>query len=62
VNREHVRRWWRDSANPAVAACVASPDVRNSASIRAFEKAGFRPVRESLDEGHVGLLMRKECP
>jgi RimJ/RimL family protein N-acetyltransferase len=28
-------------ANPSTIACVAGPDVRNHASIRAFEKAGF---------------------
>ena len=44
-------------ADPAVSSCVASPDVENAASIRAFEKAGFRPVREILDEGRPGLLM-----
>lgn len=47
-------------ADQAVTACVASPDVRNHPSIRAFEKAGFTPVREILDEGEIGLLMRKE--
>jgi aminoglycoside 6'-N-acetyltransferase len=47
-------------ASPAVTACVASLDVRNHPSRRAFEKAGFSPVREILDEGHVELLMRKE--
>ena len=28
-------------AKPATKACIADPDVRNEASIRAFEKAGF---------------------
>jgi RimJ/RimL family protein N-acetyltransferase len=28
-------------ANPATIACVAGPDIRNRASVRAFEKAGF---------------------
>src|SRR5690349_6447875 len=46
-------------ANPAVTACVASLDVRNYPSRRAFEKAGFSPVREILDEGQVEQLMRK---
>ncbi len=32
-------------------ACVADPDVRNVASIRAFEKAGFRAVGEFVDPG-----------
>jgi RimJ/RimL family protein N-acetyltransferase len=31
-------------ANPEATACVADPDVRNLASIRAFEKAGFLPL------------------
>jgi lysine N-acyltransferase len=47
-------------ADPVVTSCVASPDVDNAASIRAFEKAGFAPVREILDEGRPGLLMRIE--
>jgi len=39
-----LRTFLRDVvfADPAVAACVAGPDVRNQTSIRAFEKAGFR--------------------
>jgi aminoglycoside 6'-N-acetyltransferase len=32
-------------ARPGVTACIAGPDVRNAASIRAFEKAGFRRWR-----------------
>ena len=47
-------------ASPAVTACVASLNVRNHQSRRAFDKAGFSPVREILDEGHLELLMRKE--
>jgi aminoglycoside 6'-N-acetyltransferase len=32
---------------------VAGPDARNARSIRTFEKAGFRPVRDALvDHGH----------
>jgi RimJ/RimL family protein N-acetyltransferase len=45
-------------ADPAVTACVAGVDVDNAASLRAFEKAGFRPVREIIDEGRPELLMR----
>ena len=44
-------------ADPAVSSCVASPHAENAASIRAFEKAGFRPVREIIEEGGPGLLM-----
>jgi RimJ/RimL family protein N-acetyltransferase len=33
-------------ASPATTGCIAGPDVRNAASIRAFEKAGFHFVKE----------------
>ena len=36
-------------APPSTHACLADPDSRNRASIRAFEKAGFRSVREFHD-------------
>jgi RimJ/RimL family protein N-acetyltransferase len=36
-------------ANAATSHCVADPDVENIASVRAFEKAGFRVVREFVD-------------
>jgi RimJ/RimL family protein N-acetyltransferase len=41
-------------------ACVADPDVRNQASIRAFEKAGFCTVREFFDpgDGQTHCLLR----
>jgi RimJ/RimL family protein N-acetyltransferase len=42
-------------------ACVADPDAENRASIRAFEKAGFRVVREFVDptdDGRLHTLMR----
>jgi RimJ/RimL family protein N-acetyltransferase len=41
-------------------ACVADPDVRNHASIRAFEKAGFWRVRDFNDpeDGEMHALMR----
>ncbi|MFN2467694.1 MAG: GNAT family N-acetyltransferase [Gaiellaceae bacterium] len=47
-------------ARPGTAACVADPDVRNLASIRAFEKAGFQVVREFLDprDGQTHALVR----
>jgi RimJ/RimL family protein N-acetyltransferase len=48
----------RTVVDPAVTACVASPEVANDRSIRAFEKAGF--VRERVIPGEWGpeLLMR----
>src|SRR4051794_27708733 len=36
-------------ARAATTACVADPDVGNTASLRAFEKAGFRVVGEVVD-------------
>ena len=40
--------------------CVADPDMRNLASIRAFEKAGFLRVRDFRDpeDGELHALMR----
>lgn len=47
-------------ARLATVACIADPDVRNTPSIRAFEKAGFRVVGEFFDqsEGGAHALMR----
>jgi RimJ/RimL family protein N-acetyltransferase len=51
-------------ANPRTVACVAGPDVRNHASIRAFEKAGF--VRAGIvqvpGEDAPEQLLRLERP
>jgi RimJ/RimL family protein N-acetyltransferase len=51
-------------ARPETVACTADPNVRNTASVRAFEKAGFRRVREfhdpEDDEPHV--LVRRDRP
>jgi aminoglycoside 6'-N-acetyltransferase len=47
-------------ARPATTACVAGPELRNTASVRAFEKAGFRVVREFLEDGQLHALVRRE--
>jgi RimJ/RimL family protein N-acetyltransferase len=47
-------------ASPATIGCVAGPDVRNVASIRAFEKAGFRAVKEFVEDGEPHTLLRRE--
>jgi RimJ/RimL family protein N-acetyltransferase len=49
-------------ARPKTVACTADPDVRNAASIRAFEKAGFHKVRELVDpqDDEVHALMRRD--
>jgi RimJ/RimL family protein N-acetyltransferase len=36
-------------AAPTTTACVADVDVDNAASLRAFAKAGFRPVGEIVE-------------
>jgi RimJ/RimL family protein N-acetyltransferase len=36
-------------SDPGIHACIADPDAENGASLRAFEKAGFRVVREFVD-------------
>jgi aminoglycoside 6'-N-acetyltransferase len=41
-----------------VPACVASVDEENPRSWRAFEKAGFRHVRDIEEEGRPHRLMR----
>jgi aminoglycoside 6'-N-acetyltransferase len=59
---EVLRRFVRDVvfAEPATIACIADPDIRNTASIRAFEKAGFRRVGEFHDpgDGQLHALVR----
>ena len=49
-------------ASSATTGCVADPDVRNVASIRAFEKAGFRVVKEFVDpeDGERHALVRRD--
>jgi RimJ/RimL family protein N-acetyltransferase len=48
-------------AVPSTKACVTDPDSENRASIRAFEKAGFRVVRQLVDpsdDSRLHTLMR----
>jgi RimJ/RimL family protein N-acetyltransferase len=40
-------------ADDDVARCVAGPEVGNARSIRAFEKAGFRAVRDAVVAGEA---------
>ena len=48
---EALRRFVSDIvfSDPEIHACVADPDAENIASLRAFEKAGFRVVRRFVD-------------
>ena len=48
-------------ARPETTAVVADPEATNAASVRAFEKAGFRAVREFVEEpgdGQTHVLVR----
>jgi RimJ/RimL family protein N-acetyltransferase len=62
LGSEVLRAFVRDIvfAEPATSACIADPDVRNAASLRAFEKAGFRRVGEFLDpeDGELHAIVR----
>ena len=62
LGTEVLRAFVRDVvfAEPATIACIADPDVRNAASLRAFEKAGFRRVGEFLDpeDGQLHAVVR----
>ena len=62
LGTEVLRRFVRDVvfARPETSACVAGPDARNAASLRAFEKAGFRRVRDFLEDGRLHALVRRE--
>ena len=59
---EMVRQFLRDVAFPfhRIDVCVIGPSVHNLAAIRAYEKAGFRALREVHvpDEPDPELLMR----
>jgi RimJ/RimL family protein N-acetyltransferase len=48
---EALRRFLVDVvfSDPEIHACIADPDAENVASLRAFEKAGFRVVRQFVD-------------
>ncbi len=59
-----IRAFVRDVvfATPGTTACVADPETANTASVRAFENAGFRRIKEFVDpeEGTTSALMRRE--
>ena len=49
-------------ARPETAACIADPGVANIASVRAFEKAGFRVERTFVDpsNGQTRAVVRRD--
>jgi RimJ/RimL family protein N-acetyltransferase len=62
LGSEVLRAFVRDVvfAESGTTACIADPDVRNAASIRAFEKADFRRAGEFFDpnDGQRHALVR----
>jgi RimJ/RimL family protein N-acetyltransferase len=51
LGSQALHRFVRDIvfSDPEIHACIADPDAENLASLRAFEKAGFRVVRRFVD-------------
>jgi RimJ/RimL family protein N-acetyltransferase len=47
-------------AEPTTIACIAGPQAENAASVRAFEKAGFRAVRDFVEDGEPHTLVRRD--
>lgn len=66
LGTEILRSFVRDVvfADPRIVACVADPETGNTASLRAFAKAGFRRIREFDDPGGGtrNVLVRLDRP
>ena len=62
LGSEMIRRFVEEVvfARSATTSCVAGPEVRNVASVRAFEKAGFHVVREFIEDGERHALVRRD--
>jgi RimJ/RimL family protein N-acetyltransferase len=62
LGTEIIRRFVEEIvfASPATTGCIAGPDARNAASIRAFEKAGFRLVKQFVEDGEPHTLVRRD--
>jgi len=63
VGSEALDRFVRDVvfSDPGIHACIADPDAENRASLRVFEKAGFRVVRgfaDPEDQDRLHVLVR----
>jgi RimJ/RimL family protein N-acetyltransferase len=63
LGTEMLRRFVEEVvfARPETHVCVADPDIRNRASMRAFEKAGFQAIRGFVDpeDGQTHVLVRR---
>jgi RimJ/RimL family protein N-acetyltransferase len=64
VGSEILRRFVSEVvfAKASTRRCVAGPEVANVASVRAFEKAGFRRVKEFVEDGNPSLLLQLDRP
>jgi RimJ/RimL family protein N-acetyltransferase len=64
IGSELLRRFASEVvfANEATRRCVAGPEAANVASVRAFEKAGFRIVKEFVEDGKPSLLLQLDRP
>jgi RimJ/RimL family protein N-acetyltransferase len=64
IGTEMLRRFVSEVvfAKPSVRWCIADPDAANVASVRAFEKAGFRVVKNFVDpsDGKTHALVQRE--
>lgn len=64
IGTELLRRFVAEIvfARGTTMSCVADPDVRNAASLSAFQKAGFRRVGEFVDpdDGQTHALVRRD--
>jgi RimJ/RimL family protein N-acetyltransferase len=66
IGTEIIRRFVAEVvfARPGTLSCVADPAAENAASVRAFEKAGFRTVSDHVDptdgETHVVVRMDRQ--
>jgi len=64
VGTEVIKRFVEDVVfdDPSIDTCIIDPEITNAAAIRAYEKAGFIPVRtvEVPDTPGPELIMRRQ--
>ncbi|MCV7095143.1 acetyltransferase [Mycobacterium kubicae] len=53
---------WQLDADPRASRVVAEPDLSNERSIRAFQQAGFRRIRDLVLPDKLAALMVRERP
>src|SRR5437016_3521025 len=64
IGTEVIKRFVEDVvfADPSIDTCIIDPEITNTAAIRAYEKAGFVPVRTVVVPNTPGpeLIMRRQ--